>query len=90
MTESSIQMSHRPWNVADEVVLARLARQGLSPEQIGAELARTPESIRKRAALLRISLTKPAIERSSGKGSEIAWLRQRSVLRTETLSDTVK
>jgi hypothetical protein len=75
-------MSHRPWNVADEVTLARLARRGLSPEQIGTQLARTPESIRKRGALLRISFARSRTEESSGKGSEIAWLTQRNVFPT--------
>ena len=76
-----LKMSHRPWNVADEVTLTRLARQGLSPEQIGTQLARTPESIRKRGALLRVSFAKLRTEKSSGKGSEIAWLTQRDVFR---------
>lgn len=73
-------MSHRAWNVGDEVILTRLARQGLSPQQIGIRLARTPESIRKRGALLRITFARSRTEKSSGKGSEITWLRQRSVL----------
>lgn len=64
-------MSHRAWNVGDEVTLKRLTRKGLSPEQIAPQLGRTPGSIRKRGAILRISFARSEIEKQAYEGSAI-------------------
>ena len=48
-------MPHRFWSVTDEVTLKRLAKQGLSPAQIGERLVRSAESIRKRGIAIGVS-----------------------------------